>query len=357
LYIERPLGEQVVRQRYASLSRLAIGGAPSSRRPAALAVVDDGLALAALQRLVDAAREGIVTLSGEVPTGLLDACRFGAGTCVTPQVIDGAAGAILDGDGGVRPCAHGGVVARDTARRADVGRSLGDAAAAAAERRGCATCAAAPRCSRCLFPHVLAEAEYCERMRAWAPALPYLHRTLAMLASMGERPRPLSFKLRRTVPLVIAAGRPMAAPTLGEAFEAPLARLAARWSESGAIAVDGARRPSLFVFGGGRTHGVTVAPFVAEVAELLGDGVHAGELRVYARDQRQPAAALDASLAAIARLVSQLSEVKRSSEPGGGGTICRRPGAGTLSTDATTAKNAERAAATSALGTVSRTRL
>jgi SAM-dependent methyltransferase len=295
LQIERPPSEQTVRQRYVSLSRL--GGAAALGRRVALAVVDDRAALAALERLCAEVAEGVVTLAGEVPAGLLDACRWGATPCVTPAVTDGAAGAMLDLAGGIRPCVHGGVVARATDRMADVVRALGERAAAAAARRGCASCPAAPRCSRCLFPHLLSDDEYCARMRAWAPVLPYLHRALAMLPALADRPRPLRLKLRRAVPLVAAIGRPW--PTPGD--EPPLA---GSWSQVGAIAVDAARGAALFAFAGGRSAARSVPPFVAEIAELLGDRATGPELRRYTRDRLMPPEALDAALAAIAELTS-----------------------------------------------------
>jgi 2-polyprenyl-3-methyl-5-hydroxy-6-metoxy-1,4-benzoquinol methylase len=121
---------------------------------------------AELGRLLDDLAAGRVELSA-IPASVLDACRFGAAACVADR---GAARAIA-GDAGVRPCSHGGVVAPLSSSVEEIRARLTALAAEAAARRGCASCAAATVCSRCLFP-LSDENAYCDFIRAHAAALP-----------------------------------------------------------------------------------------------------------------------------------------------------------------------------------------
>jgi len=161
------------------------------RRPiAAVASADD---VAALVRIAEALTAPEARWEGALPSAILDACRFGARRCVA---TDGAAGAIVDGaSGAVRPCTDGGTVASV----ADGGATLAalraryaTLATEAEARRGCAGCAAAPSCSRCLFPAALSEGDYCNLMRAHHEALAVL---LRLLPTLDRQLGP--FRLRR----------------------------------------------------------------------------------------------------------------------------------------------------------------
>jgi 2-polyprenyl-3-methyl-5-hydroxy-6-metoxy-1,4-benzoquinol methylase len=181
LRIERPArrpGDEVA---HVPLARLA-------HRPHAVAAIVDGEDLAALRRLLGVLEAPDARLEAP-PVRLLDACRFGERACAR------AAGAILDAAGDVRPCTHGGALARvDTTLRA-LADALAAEARAAEVRRGCAHCPAQPVCSRCLFPGPLDEPAYCALMRAHADALPRLHRLLDALQRLRWPPGPL--RLRR----------------------------------------------------------------------------------------------------------------------------------------------------------------
>lgn len=90
LVIIEPVGERLVvkrmpiaeqpAQHHVPLARLRLfaGAAGLSARPA-LAVVSSGRDLDRLRELLVALHKGMVTLSDAIPSGLLDACRFGPG--------------------------------------------------------------------------------------------------------------------------------------------------------------------------------------------------------------------------------------------------------------------------------------
>ena len=129
-----------------------------------------------------------------LPRALLDACRFGARRCVAER---GAAGAILDDGGGVRPCTRGAVVARAEHTLAQLTAKLAALDEEARVRRGCSLCPARDACSQCLFPVFLDEAAYCDFIRAYAPDLPRLHRlfdTIARLDELGAPIGPLTIR-------------------------------------------------------------------------------------------------------------------------------------------------------------------
>ena len=292
-----PTDDAIVRQRYAHLRHLALGENPA-RRPTSvrlpmLAVVEQSLDLARLEELVLAVRSGLITLDGDLPTGLLDACRFGARPCAPADVTKGAAGALLDRRGDVRPCAHGEPVATSTTTYAELVATLVARADATALRRGCETCAAKGVCSRCLFPHVVDEQAYCATIRRWADVLPDLHRVLAVLATLQLPTPPLRIKLRRTVALIAASGRPMQTEEASPVLERAVANLARWWTATAtAIVIDGDGRRSLFWWDGTGLRGRPAHPIVAAIGELVGDGVTGGELLTYLRGEQFPLAEL-----------------------------------------------------------------
>src|SRR5206468_3542743 len=125
-----------------------------------------------------------------------------------PDVASGAAGAILDAQGKVRPCTHGQPIGEFTDTLDQMMNRLRAAAAQAAARRDCPSCSAQNVCSRCLFPHPFDEATYCDFMRAHVREIPLLRRLYATLGRLGPLVLPLRIKLRRAVPLVALSGRP-----------------------------------------------------------------------------------------------------------------------------------------------------
>lgn len=287
--VTRPGDDVTVRVRYASLRNLEL--APTAvkqpKRLPMIAVVDKGADLARLEELVTAIRDGLITFDGEVPTALLDACRFGARTCVPAEVTRGAVGAILDREGNVRPCTNGARVATSTTTLAELIDTYTTRAAATARDRGCETCAAKDVCSRCLFPHLFDDAAYCTTIRRWADVLPLLDRVFLMAGALAQATLPLRGKLRRTVPLLVARGRPMQPEQASHALETAVTNLALRWHATAtAIFVDGDGRCSLFWWDGQQLHGRQVHPVVAAVGELIADGVSGGELLSYLRGEQ-----------------------------------------------------------------------
>jgi methylase of polypeptide subunit release factors len=113
------------------------------------------------------------TFNEPLPVGWLDACRYGAQPCVAER---GAAAAILDVDGGVRPCTHGERIARAEDTFATVAARLEALAREARTARGCASCPAEPTCSKCLFPFPLEAPAYCDFIRMNQAQLPKVRR-------------------------------------------------------------------------------------------------------------------------------------------------------------------------------------
>ena len=152
--------------------------------------------VAALTLLLAALDEHELTIDAPLPSLLLDACRFGARPCVAPR--GQAAGAILDVDGGVRPCTHGEPLARGDDSLATLLANQQAAAARAYARRGCRECAIVDTCPRCLFPAPFAdERAYCAFMRAHATTLPRFRRLVETLVRLGRRGAEPPVRVRR----------------------------------------------------------------------------------------------------------------------------------------------------------------
>jgi SAM-dependent methyltransferase len=234
-----PAPEDTRRVVVVPLARVVASAAGGRRPMAAVASAED---VAALLRIAEALAAPEARWEGGLPSAILDACRFGARRCV-PERPDGegAAGAIVDGaTGQVRPCTDGGAVASVAgggATLAALRARYAELAAEAEARRGCATCAVAATCSRCLFPAAAAldgagredERAYCNLMRTHHEALAVL---LRLLPTLDGRPGP--FRLRRWPH---AGARPLpeeADPLVREVQEAWLRRGAWLVEEEGA---------------------------------------------------------------------------------------------------------------------------
>jgi 2-polyprenyl-3-methyl-5-hydroxy-6-metoxy-1,4-benzoquinol methylase len=181
LRVERPRDH--LTEHFVPLSRLRLDGSAESS-PRGPAVFDDA---ARLRELLAGLARGHLTLSGALPTGLLDACRFNRAPCVSLDRADGPAGAILDLDGNVRPCTHGGPIGRVDDSLASLLAKQRQRWIDTGVRRGCDTCEARTWCPRCLFPGALSEADYCDLMRASGATLPLLHRLLRLLPRIEAR--------------------------------------------------------------------------------------------------------------------------------------------------------------------------
>jgi radical SAM protein with 4Fe4S-binding SPASM domain len=197
------------------LSRLRAGAT------AAVTKVDD---VESLRALLGALTDTTARFEA-IPPSFLDGCRWGAQSCVGPG---GAAGALVDLDGKVRPCTHGGAVGTVGDSLTGLERKLKALADEAEARRGCRECEARSVCSRCLFPAVLDDAAYCALVKSRATELPLLHRLVDIAARLGGLAAPV--RLERW-PRAVAAGASPAWPSLTE-----------RWNQRGYwILSDGAR--------------------------------------------------------------------------------------------------------------------
>jgi len=187
--VERPPLEALPARAHVPLARMQ-----QAPRDAAWTIGSDDVA--ALTSLLAALDEHELTIDAQLPSLLLDACRFGARPCVAPR--GQAAGAILDVDGGVRPCTHGEPLARGDDSLATLLANQQAAAARAYARRGCRDCAIVETCPRCLFAAPFAdESAYCAFMRAHATTLPRFRRLVETLVRLGRRGAAPPVRIRR----------------------------------------------------------------------------------------------------------------------------------------------------------------
>jgi methylase of polypeptide subunit release factors len=288
LHVRRPVPGEQMAALHVPLERLRLGeqAGPWRAGRAPVAVLGGPRDLARADELLDALGGGLVVLSGAIPGDLLDACRIGANKCVVPGETAGAAGAILDLEGGVRPCTHGQpIVGADASLLALMNRQR-ELAEEAYERRGCATCSALAVCSRCLFAGPLEEVGYCEWMRARSERLPLLHRlfdTLRHLDRSGPLTATIKIKTRRAAALIAAEGRPLPVAESAEDWVAEqlVKALRQRWRERETWLVGQERRFSLFWRREGRLFSSSVNDVTAELGELIADGATHGELVAY----------------------------------------------------------------------------
>jgi SAM-dependent methyltransferase len=312
LQLRKPTPNEVMVQDYVPLSRLRLGGEPRLGLPpgqrgafASITTRDD---ITRLKELFAALREGLVTLDSEVPDRILDVCRYGMSPCVTADVLNGAAGAILDRDGGVRPCTHGQPLGRFDDTLDVLSNRLREASAQTTARRSCETCSAKSVCSRCLFPYPFEEAEYCDFIRAHADAIPLLRRLGATLQRLSPLVLPLRIKLRPKTTLIAAFGRPYVPVDVTEGPQVEervrrLARLLAHvqpW-----IISQGGQRLALFWVANSDIRGLNVTPVAAALTELVAEGATAAELTQYLRDAALSPEVGDAVLTQLSRWFSE----------------------------------------------------
>jgi len=276
LDVARPALDAIPVEEFVPLARLLGGGAREGRVTATVATADD---FARLGALADALGAPDATLDGPLPSALLDACRFGARACVGHGA---AAGAILDAAGGVRPCTHGGVVARAEDPLARVDENLRALAAAAAARRGCAACPAEDTCSRCLFPAACDETAYCDFIRSNVRRLPILHRlldTLAVLARADALAAPLAVRRwpRRAWSIDDV-------PPSGD----DLRNLERRWNQSETWTIASGEGAFLFWLVDDRLRHAAVEPPAAALGGRIADGATRAELETFAQSRALP---------------------------------------------------------------------
>jgi SAM-dependent methyltransferase len=253
----------------------ALLDAETSHPAATVTTAED---LTALEGFLDEVATGMVELAQPIAFQLHDGCRFGAETC--RRSFD----AIVDTQGGVRMCAHGDVVGQvgdtDASYRAGVLRQQG----AAELRRGCATCPAADRCSRCLFPHVLDEGAYCTLIRRRADALADARRLLSLVASgfpRAHQASSLRAKLRpggAGGPRLAARRDPRETAPAGD----PVRSLAARLTSERAALLASDGQAAILLDSTAR---LDASPASLELVELAWEGASSADLDAYATER------------------------------------------------------------------------
>lgn len=293
-----PSPSEIMIQPYVPLARLASSArrrTESAQIMPPSAVVCSESDVAALRQILSSLRTGVMSLGSGGPFLLLDACRYGARRCVTTQGFDGAAGAILESGGTIRPCTHGQPIGRKEDSTAQLIASLGEQAAAMRLRRGCADCPVAAHCSQCLFPFPLSESSYCQLMRELPEALPLLPRLnaslprLAAWASHIPLSSELRVKVRRASQLVAAQGRPSPVERPSDSdsdrsLAAQLDHFRELWQQLGVwLAAIGRSHFALLLAMGNTLPLIPISPLAAELAELISDGATVDEIRTYLR--------------------------------------------------------------------------
>ena len=149
----------------AARAGIGVEGAPDRSWPVyALDDETDALLLGGLAQTLEAdppARRACI--DGVV----LDGCRWCAAPCPAIEMRR----AVITSDGEVRPCVSGSALGTIADGLPELRRRASELYAAATARRGCASCPAVTRCSKCLFPTPLGEADYCALQREH-PSLP-----------------------------------------------------------------------------------------------------------------------------------------------------------------------------------------
>lgn len=314
-----PSSSEIMIQPYVPLSRLTASArrrTESAQRMPPSAVVSSDSDVAAMRAILSSLHHGVVTLGTGGPFLLLDACRYGARRCVTPQGFDGAAGAILDSSGRVRPCTHGQPIGTKEDPTARLIASLHERAQTMRAHRGCADCPVEAHCSQCLFPFPLSEPAYCQLMREHPDALPLLPRLSASLPRLAAWAAniPLSgelrIKVRRAGPLIAAQGRPgpVERPQDSDndrSLASQLDRIRERWTEATVwLAAIGRGHFALLLLLGNTLPLIPISPVAAELAELISDGATVDEVRTYLRMQHISGKQADQALALLVRCLS-----------------------------------------------------
>lgn len=256
----------------------------------------DGDDVAALSSLLTRLGEHELVLDAPLPARFLELCRFGARPCVAPR--GQAAGAILDVDGGVRPCTHGAPLATRDDSLAMLLAHQQQAAARAFARRGCRDCAVLERCPRCLFPTPFADGDpatgsaradadqraagsaradderaeraYCEFMRAHAAtALPAFRRLVATLVRLAAADAAPPVRLRMWPRADRAGDDRVLSPALGSSL---VRAVRDGWHASAAWLVEHGDTQQLFWLRDGTLHDAAIEPLAALVGAAIADG-------------------------------------------------------------------------------------
>lgn len=316
-----PSADQIMIQPYVPLARLYRGPRQrplSSQSMPVSATVASAADVDVMRRMLTSLDAGVMSLGMGGPFLLLDACRYGARRCVTAHGFDGAASAIFETGGTVRPCTHGQSVGRKEDTTATLNAALWQQSLSLRARRGCADCPVETHCSQCLFPFPLAEEAYCKLMRDVPRALPLLPRLAASLPGLagwaaniavsGE----LRIKVRRVSQLVAASGRPCPVSRVSpsendRALAAQLDHFRKAWLQLGIwLAALGNAHFALLFAVGNRFPLVPISPLAAALAELVSDGATLEEVRDYLKMHNVTSQAADQALDLLFRVIQHV---------------------------------------------------
>ncbi len=248
------------------------------------AVLHDRQDLERLEAMLRALADREITFA--LPASLHDACRFGDKPCVAP--FDGAAGAILDVAGTVRPCAHGEPIGTFDDDYATLVERYRAQRAEASVRRGCATCEAEFFCSRCLNPGPFAEAEYCDFNRRHARGLPQLQRLFEIGQQLADRGLPNEPVRIHRSPWGLGAVASPGEDDMGRTTRRELEVLRELWNNEETWTVHLGERAFLSFARGGEFLLTEVDPVLAAVGEQVADGATATDLHQLARARGWP---------------------------------------------------------------------
>jgi radical SAM protein with 4Fe4S-binding SPASM domain len=264
LEIEWPSPDDQPTRHVVPLSRLRRVGPQDG----ALVGADD---VAVLRGWLDALGAPTAIFETPLPEQLLDGCRLGGNVCVGSR---GAASAIVDVDGKVRPCTHGGAVATIDDTLASLDEKLQAQKAAVIARRGCTECSARDVCSQCLFTGPLDEASYCELIRTRAGRLDQLRRLFATVKRLGPA-------AEWGGPLRVARWPRRMWIVPDEAAGARLPRLADRWNAAETWTVQLGDRHSLWFMVRDELRSAEVDSEIAAIGEEVADLAEESSLKAH----------------------------------------------------------------------------
>ncbi len=273
---------------FVPLHRLLAGPeAPSGR-----GVLVDRRDVERLRELVARLGERELLLEGALPQQLHDACRLGKQPCVAPR--GGAAGAIVDGAGRVRPCAFGEPIGSFDDDFATLDERYRQARVALEARRGCATCPAEWMCSRCLHPTPFEETEYCDFVRDSMRRQPVLMRLFEIgqqLVEQGVTHGPVRIFRSPWGPPPVTTDE----DDMGRTGRRELDVLRERWNHEETWSISAGERAFLSFYRAAEFQLVEIDPIAAAVGEKIADGATATELHQLARDRRWPTTLIERS--------------------------------------------------------------
>lgn len=107
---------------------------------------------------------GLLTRLVGLNASFLDGCRWHEGECPALNFSK----MIVQEDNTIKPCMHGAAIAKIGDSRNKIVKSLRRKFEMEKDNRGCRTCPASNRCSKCLYPYPMTVREYCRMRRDYS---------------------------------------------------------------------------------------------------------------------------------------------------------------------------------------------